>query len=616
MRIPKPRASVWPIQSDMAQKYMDDTLRGQVNEAVIMESLAENKVIRDYFAANPDRAHYDPTEENATPVTLQDILDYAAGDPDQKNNPHIQILEDYFYNGAGQGSNPADYKILDFKQTREFNGEKTDWETNAVITTPAKDGGEPGLYVAYRGTGGDEWLTNASIMYEESTAHQLEAREYLDSMVERFPNEFKNSYVTLTGHSAGGNKGMYATMTSQYGDYVDSCIVMDAPGYSPELVDKMESDPNFNERRSKITMVCGQYDYVHGLGEPIVDPDKLYYIKTAPAEGDIGERAFSMHLSQYLFKYDIVKDENGNIVTDKDGNPVLRFTSTLEDNADPADFVLAQREFMKDFLSLSREDRKKAAHTIMFLMDQLNGKNVSADGKNIDPEWLATIEKFLNNPHCMSFVVGLLYVLDPDLKMISGLLRENAFLAVLAALLAPIAVPALKAYLKQGEKNSFINRIIEKLRDSRISHISRQEAAENPEFYIDPTILANGSASNTNGRVNASIAMLQKELKKAAEKPKPFRSISISGTAGRGAEFDPGEIARLQAIRQKISRKQSEIKATQDDIRDSVKQLEQIKDTLYAVLSYMANTGNDFVNIENDTLKNIQNWHTNATIKT
>ena len=30
----------------------------------------------------------------------------------------------------------------------------------------------------------------------------------------------------------------------------------------------------------------------------------------------------------------------------------------------------------------------------------------------------------------------------------------------------------------------------------------------------------------------------------------------------------------------------------------------------------MANTGNDFVNIENDTLKNIQNWHTNATIKT
>ena len=97
MRIPKPRASVWPIQSDMAQKYMGDTLRGQVNEAVIMESLAENKVIRDYFAANPDRAHYDPTEENATPVTLQDILDYAAGDPDRKNNPHIQILEDYFY---------------------------------------------------------------------------------------------------------------------------------------------------------------------------------------------------------------------------------------------------------------------------------------------------------------------------------------------------------------------------------------------------------------------------------------------------------------------------------------------------------------------------------------
>ena len=70
----------------------------------------------------------------------------------------------------------------------------------------------------------------------------------------------------------------------------------------------MESDPNFNERRSKITMVCGQYDYVHGLGEPIVDPDNLYYIKTAPAEGDIGERAFSMNLSQYLFKYDIVKD--------------------------------------------------------------------------------------------------------------------------------------------------------------------------------------------------------------------------------------------------------------------------------------------------------------------
>lgn len=573
---------------------MDDALRMQVTEAAVMESLTENKIVREYFENH--------SGENTESVSIQQLLDYAeTKSNDASNDPHMQILKDYFEKGAGQGK-AEDYKILDYKFTKDFSGEKPNWETNALIQTPAKDSeGQPGLYVAFRGTAGDEWMPNASLMYEENSVQQQEALEYFESLVEneKFRPLFEESYVTLTGHSQGGNKGVYVTMTSQYGDYIDSCIVMDAPGHSPEAMEAFNRDPaRYDANRSKITMVCGQYDYVHSMGERVVKDENLYYTKNKPVDGE--KRFESMHQCQYFFEYDVVKDEDGKPVKDEDGNLVYKFSSTLAADAEADDFVLAQQKFMEEFNKLSQEERKKLALTLMKLMDMKNGKFVSPDGNDIDPDVLSAIQVLLNSEHGTEFISSLLLVLYPDLGKHTNPETVNFALETVKQILGPLVA----LWLFTGRVDSIIQRITEKIENKRLDRISRQEAAANPEFYLDPTLLANAAAADTGGRVGANINIAQKALQQAVKKPAPFRNISRASTASR----EGNEVSHLQILRNKVSKKQSEITSMQKDIENSIDKLEQVKESLNSIVDYMYNTVLEFKNVEKDIGKKVDDW--------
>ena len=71
--------------------------------------------------------------------------------------------------------------------------------------------------VAFKGTtGGYEWHDNGEGAYMTDTKCQMEAAGYINRLPEAYGN-----HITVTGHSKGGNKAQYVTITT---DRVERCV--------------------------------------------------------------------------------------------------------------------------------------------------------------------------------------------------------------------------------------------------------------------------------------------------------------------------------------------------------------------------------------------------------
>ena len=84
----------------MTHNRMSTAVRQNVTEAAVMESIAENKVVEDYYLRHPGMVHEQ--------VTLQDIIDHARN-TNQLQDPNMQILQDYFKDSR----NASQYVIHD-----------------------------------------------------------------------------------------------------------------------------------------------------------------------------------------------------------------------------------------------------------------------------------------------------------------------------------------------------------------------------------------------------------------------------------------------------------------------------------------------------------------------
>lgn len=94
------------------------------------------------------------------------------------------------------------------------------------------------MYVIYRGTHGDsEWLDNAEGMLVSDTIQQKAALNYLLSVKERY----KPRYLAVAGHSKGGNKAQYITLTAPKGT-IDYGLSIDGQGFSLDFVKKYQEN--------------------------------------------------------------------------------------------------------------------------------------------------------------------------------------------------------------------------------------------------------------------------------------------------------------------------------------------------------------------------------------
>lgn len=160
-------------------------------------------------------------------------------------------------------------------------------------------------YVVFQGTAnGEEWNDNVQGLYTEDTPRQKEALDYIESL--------PYNDITVVGHSKGANKAMYVTITS---NKVSHCVAMDGQGFSQEYLDKYHVE--IEAKGKLITNYSLDTDYVHILLFPVPGSTQLYF-----ANGGEGGARNHCPVAYYQFFQD--KDGTWRILTDKDGNPVMK----------------------------------------------------------------------------------------------------------------------------------------------------------------------------------------------------------------------------------------------------------------------------------------------------
>lgn len=159
-------------------------------------------------------------------------------------------------------------------------------------------------YVAFQGTAnGHEWKDNVEGLNTSDTECQKMSLDYIESL--------PYDDITVVGHSKGGNKAMYVTITS---DKVTHCVAMDGQGFSQEFLDKYRAEIEANGFR--ITNYSLDTDYVHILLFPIPGSNQNYY-----ANG--GEQGLRNHCPGAYYQYYKDADGTWQLLLDENGIPVM-----------------------------------------------------------------------------------------------------------------------------------------------------------------------------------------------------------------------------------------------------------------------------------------------------
>ena len=122
--------------------------------------------------------------------------------------------------------------------------------------------------VAFRGTASNEWVDDFLGANQIDSLQQINALEWYKMVYEKLG--LNNYYVTLTGHSKGGNKAKYITILNET---VNRCVSFDGQGFSDKFFDNYKKEIAL--RQKFITNHNVDYDYVNILMNDI--GERIYY---------------------------------------------------------------------------------------------------------------------------------------------------------------------------------------------------------------------------------------------------------------------------------------------------------------------------------------------------
>ena len=123
--------------------------------------------------------------------------------------------------------------------------------------------------VAYRGTAENEWTDDFEGANQIDSLQQINALEWYKQAYE-FLN-LEQYYVSVIGHSKGGNKAKYVTILN---DTPDRCVSFDGQGFSDKFIEYYKR--RIVERQSIIENHNIDFDYVNILMNDI--GNKTYYV--------------------------------------------------------------------------------------------------------------------------------------------------------------------------------------------------------------------------------------------------------------------------------------------------------------------------------------------------
>ncbi|WP_455713952.1 Mbeg1-like protein [Anaerosporobacter sp.] len=218
--------------------------------------------------------------------------------------------------------------------------------------------------VAFRGTSADEWKDNF-VAGGKTDASDGVSTECQESALKWYRSlDLEEYYVTITGHSKGGNKSKYITIRD---NTVDRCVAYDGQGFSDEFMEKYKKEIMYNQ--DKIENHNVDTDYVNILLNDI--GTKKYYKGYDYGEGGFAESHGPSTF--FYYKSNLLKTRYYRwIIGDKEYKEYNNAYIKAYINESPQDpNMIAVDEFLNSYLrTLPSEDKQKTLEMIGELVEE------------------------------------------------------------------------------------------------------------------------------------------------------------------------------------------------------------------------------------------------------
>jgi hypothetical protein len=326
------------------------------------------------------------------------------------------------------------------------------------------------VYVAYRGTGDGRWYDNGDAFAKEYSPYQQDAAEYFDSVMERL-NVSDQANVYVTGHSKGGNQAQFVTLASKYGYLVDKCISMDGEGFSPEAIAYFKSiygEEFYEEQLQKLYSICGDNDYVNGLGIKVIPEDHTVYIETP------------VDVTDFSNSHGLINTETGTGNLFDYGNGSFYNQTTQQ-----RELALLSKSLSENIMKLPKEDREDICRSIMSILEySFNKDNEITHGVGLNGE-TATLEEyeslFFYLDDCIDQLVNTKEGRDFIDKFVDDMFDEeaqNEFNDVFDKIVFIVAGP-IAAYATHGKGVDIVVFSLERIADKIGDFIDKAEKIKN-----------------------------------------------------------------------------------------------------------------------------------------
>lgn len=158
--------------------------------------------------------------------------------------------------------------------------------------------------VAFRGTATNEWVDDFVGANQVDSLQQINALEWYKMVYDKL--HLENYYVTVTGHSKGGNKAKYITILNET---VNRCVSFNGQGFSDKFFEFYKKQ--IIKRQDFIENHNIDYDYVNILLSDV--GKKIYYVGYDYGAGGFAEShcANTYFNFESLGKYTIKVNPNG-----------------------------------------------------------------------------------------------------------------------------------------------------------------------------------------------------------------------------------------------------------------------------------------------------------------
>ena len=378
--------------------------------------------------------------------------------------------------------------------------------TNAA-TFVSSDGEK--VYVAYRGTHDGEWIDNGNGLCRTKTIQQERAVKYYDEVCETLDLQDKGR-VVITGHSKGGNKAQYVTMSSDLSEHIDACYSIDGQGQSTEAILKWKtkySKEEYEERTNKLFGINGENDFIHVLGTSIIPLSHISYIATASSNDEFG----SYHdITRMFGRFTGKKDENGKQIVEF-SDERNRYVSGRGDLASLVALLSA------DIMLLPRNLREGSATALMQVMETMMGGKDGGSwiGVNGEVMKVSDLFKFLD---AGLPVIGISFLRNPEGKKLIESINNNEPLKCTLTDKERMGVN-YNALIEEGERLKNISGKIKEIAGT----VSLTESTL--PFYIDGYVIKKQEierAAESMGEKANKLILLSEKMKNAGELYRSF----------------------------------------------------------------------------------------------